>query len=64
MSETPKSNVDGEKRGIDLAAALIYLRTGMLPDDLEDYLTPKQKHDPELVKFVQEHKEGRHTSRS
>ena len=46
-----------------LAIALIYLQTGMIPENLEDWMTPEQKRDPELMAYVEELKEKREASR-
>ena len=48
----------GHDRPMDrLALGLIYLNTGLLPENLEDWMTPEQKRDPKLMAYVQELKE-------
>ncbi len=46
-----------------LALGIIYLQTGMIPENLEDWMTPEQKRDPELMAYVEELKEKRQASR-
>ncbi len=54
----------GSDRPMDrLALCLIYMATGMTPENLEDWMTPEQKRDPELMAYVQELKEKRQASR-
>ncbi len=54
----------GPDRPMDrLGLGLIYMATGMIPENIEDWMTPEQKRDPELMAYVQELKEERRASR-